>query len=224
MKQRTGKGQFRMEHQSNYEKWCEEWRQKFLTMDQEDICRRLPEIDKTEQKLLLWHYGRQFAVDRKDGTMTVVSDDRSVDLMPQLNIYTLFWYAKEEAVQLGNRVPFRELKGASPFGAAFQKGILEPLAATFSGNVDRLEQAVMQLGGERLSQGKYLLHAFSCIPVAVNFWDADEEFPAQANMLFDSSATEFNHVESIVSIAVEGLFQLSEAVGIQLKGSPFARF
>ena len=68
------------------------------------------------------------------------------------------------------------------------------------------------------------LPASSCIPVRLNFWDADDEFPAQANLLFDSSATDFNHVESIVTIATEALYQLAEAAELTLKGCPFFRF
>ena len=136
-----------MEYTSNYEKQSEDWRQKFLTMDQEDICRRLPEIRKTREKLLLWHYGREFAVDRGDGTIQCVSDEETVDVMPRLNIYTLFWYARKDAVQTGKWVPFRELKDASPFTKAFQQGILEPLAATFSGQEALLETAVKKTAG-----------------------------------------------------------------------------
>lgn len=213
-----------MEYTSNYEKQSEDWRQKFLTMDQEDICRRLPEIRKTREKLLLWHYGREFAVDRGDGTIQCVSDEETVDVMPRLNIYTLFWYAGKGAAQTGKWVPFRELKDASPFTKAFQQGILEPLAATFSGQEALLEAAVKKLRGERISASGFQLSAFSCIPVRLNFWDADDEFPAQANLLFDSSATDFDHVESIVTIATEALYQLADAVGLTLKGSPFCRF
>ena len=50
---------------NNYEKQREDWRQQFLTMNQEDICKRLPEVQKTDTHLTIWHYGRQFAVDRK---------------------------------------------------------------------------------------------------------------------------------------------------------------
>lgn len=213
-----------MEYTSNYEKQSEDWRQKFLTMDQEDICRRLPEIRKTREKLLLWHYGREFAVDRGDGTIQCVSDEETVDVMPRLNIYTLFWYARKDAVQTGKWVPFRELKDASPFTKAFQQGILEPLAATFSGQEALLEAAVKKLRGERISASGFQLSAFSCIPVRLNFWDADDEFPAQANLLFDSSATGFDHVESIVTIATEALYQLAGAAGLTPKGSPFCRF
>lgn len=213
-----------MEYTSNYEKQSEDWRQKFLTMDQEDICRRLPEIRKTREKLLLWHYGREFAVDRGDGTIQCESDEGAVDVMPRLNIYTLFWYAKEAAILTGKWVPFRELKDASPFTKAFHQGILEPLAAAFSGQEALLETAVKKLRGERISASGFQLSAFSCIPVRLNFWDADDEFPAQANLLFDSSATDFDHVESIVTIATEALYQLADVAGLTLKGSPFCRF
>lgn len=213
-----------MEGTSNYEKQCEDWRQKFLTMDQEDICRRLPEIKKTEDRLILWHYGREFAVDRNDGRIQGLSDDRKVEIMPKLNIYTLFWYAKKDAVQTGNWIPFRELKGAAPFAAAFQQGILEPLAATFSGHEELLELAVKGLRGMRLSASGFQIFAFSCMPVKLNFWDGDDEFPAQANLLFDSSATDFDHVESIVTIATEALYQLADVSGLPVKGSPFFRF
>lgn len=213
-----------MEQTSNYEKQCEDWRKRFLTMDQEDICRRLPEVRKSEEKLFVWHYGREFAVDRQDGTIQAISDDRPVDVMPRLNIYTLFWYAEKDAAQTGNWVPFRELRNASPFTKAFQEGILEPLAETFSGQEELLEKAVKKLRGERISAAGFQLSAFSCIPVWLNFWDADDEFPAQVNLLFDSSATDFNHVESIVTIATEALYQLAEAAELTLKGSPFFRF
>lgn len=209
---------------SNYEKQCEEWRQKFLTMDQEDICRRLPGIEKDEEHLLLWHYGRRFAVDRNDGTIRAVSDDRAVDIMPKLNIYTLFWYAKEDVSLTGDWIPFRELKGASPFAGAFRQGILEPLAATFSGHVELLDKAVERLRGVRVSSTSFQLLAFSCMPVKLNFWDADDEFPAQANLLFDSSATDLAHVESIVTIATEALYQLADVSEVPMKGSPFYRF
>lgn len=74
---------------NNYEKQREDWRQQFLTMDQEDICKRLPEVCRSDTHLILWHYGRQFTVDRESGEISALSDDKPVDMMPQLNIYTL---------------------------------------------------------------------------------------------------------------------------------------
>ena len=71
------------------------------------------------------------------------------------------------------------------------------------------------------SDAGYELLAFSCIPVRFLFWDGDDEFPAQANILFDKSATDYIHVESLVSIASEGLSLLSELSNLPLNGNTF---
>lgn len=206
---------------NNYEKQLEDWRLRFLSMDQEDICRRLPEVRKSDMRLTLWHYGRQFAVDRREGTISVLSDSRPVALTTRLNIYTLFWFASPSARLSGEWLPFRDLKDGSPFAAAFQRGVLMQLAATFSGREDRLEKAVEALRGRRLTNAGFLLPAFDCIPVKLMFWDGDDEFPAQANLLFDRSATDFIHIESVVTIATELLRQLSEAAELPIPRDTF---
>ncbi len=47
--------------------------------------------------------------------------------------------------------------------------------------------------------------AFPCIPLQFIFWDGDDEFPAQANILFDKNITDFTHEETVVLIAEEGV-------------------
>jgi hypothetical protein len=213
-----------MQKVSNYEIQCEDWRKRFLTMDQNDICARLPEVKMEDEQLALWHFGRQFAVNRTDGTITVLSDVKPVDITPKLNIYTLFWYCSPNALPAGEWAAFRDLKDGAPFNKAFQSGILDPLATTFTGNKDRLISAAQKLRGQCLPDNSLLIPAFDCMPVKLNFWDADDEFPAQANLLFDKNATDYIHIESIVTIASEALYQLSDAAGLQLKGNAFFRY
>ena len=57
---------------------------------------------------------------------------------------------------------------------------------------------LMKLNGTELPQGDvgYQINAFACEPMRFYFWDRDEEFEAQANMLFDSEITEFMHEET----------------------------
>lgn len=59
----------------------------------------------------------------------------------------------------------------------------------------------------------YELRAFACIPIRFLFWEGDEEFPAQANVLFDAGATDFIHGESVVPIASVGLDKIVRAAG-----------
>ena len=222
---------------SNYEKLCEDWRLKFLELDQEKLCRRLPELKQEGEYLTLFHFGQKYGVHRQTGQIFALSDwlmrggadDKASEALEEvsvnvrLDIYNLFWYSKETAYFQNRWVPFRELKNAGPFSPAFEKNILKPLAATFEGKPDKLREAAQALGGEMLSQADvgFILPCFVCIPMQFLFWDGDDEFPAQANILFDYSATDYIHVESTVTLATEGLVRLKKAAGLPLRGTTF---
>ena len=208
---------------SNYAKLCQEWSEKFLQMNAKELMEKLPELKDEGDYLTLYLFARKLGIQKETGEIEAMEDDRLVSNNTKLNVYTLFGYCKEYAALTGRWVPFRDLRGASPFAPAFQKGILEPLAATFAGHAEELEQACIQLGGTKLEHGDvgYELKSFDCMPVRIFFWDEDEEFSAQANILFDYSATDFIHVESTVSIAMEALYRLAEVAGLELKGSTF---
>ena len=47
----------------------------------------------------------------------------------------------------------------------------------------------------------------------MRFWDGDEEFPAQVNLLFDRNATDLIHVESVVTIASQLQAHLERLAG-----------
>ena len=95
--------------------------------------------------------------------------------------------------------------------------------ATFTGHTEELRQALEAMGGQKLpcSDVGYQVEAFACIPLRVLFWEGDDEFPAQANLLFDRSATDFIHSESIVSIAMAGLYRLAKLAGLPLDRRAF---
>ena len=133
-----------------------------------------------------------------------------------MNIYNLFWYSKENVSLQERWVPFRDVRNAGPFAPAFESNILKPFAMTFEGKTEKLRRAAEKMGGQPVRQGDagYIVHAFSCIPMQYLFWDGDEEFPAQGNILFDYSVTDFIHVESTVTLAEEGIIRLAELAGI----------
>ena len=106
---------------------------------------------------------------------------------------------------------------------ADQIGETDVFSATFSGHEKELREAFQKLDGRELPQGDvgYEIRAFDCMPMRFFFWERDEEFEAQGNILFDYSATDFNHVESAVSIADSGIKRLAELAGVPLRGKSF---
>ena len=140
------------EEMSNYEKWCEQWRIKFLELDQIALMKRLPELRDEGEWLTLFHFGRKFGVNRIDGQIIAMEDQKPVSCYEKLNIYTLFGYVSPCARIMGTWVRFDQLKNAAPFSKAFQEGIIMPFGRTFNGYKEQLEQAFCRLQGHKIPQ------------------------------------------------------------------------
>lgn len=205
---------------NNYEQWRLDWKQRFLSLDPLDLCRKLPFLSISQEHLLVPYFEQTVSIQLSTGVIEPPSAWGQLSLMDEMNIYTLLWYAKQDASLSGQWLSFEDLRDARPFGPAFRKGNLAPFAATFCGHTSALAQALNILGGRPLPMGDvgYEIDVFPCIPMQVLFWDADDEFPAQCNLLFDRSTPDFIHIESVVSIASEALKHLAQTAGLPVKG------
>jgi hypothetical protein len=218
-----GENKMKDEKISNYVKLCEDWADKFMKMDQENLRKRVPELKEENGFLTLIHFGRKYGISLNDGSICSMDGQQEPDTTEMLNIYTLLGYAKEGAFFMNKWVPFADLRNARPFAPAYKIGETDVFGATFSGHEKELREAFCKLGGKELPQGDvgYEIRAFECMPMRFFFWERDEEFEAQGNILFDYSATDFNHVESAVSIADAGIKRLAELAGLPVRGKSF---
>ena len=199
--------------QSNYDQVIENWRLKFLEMDQEELIRKF-QLEADEEFLYIIYFSERFRIDRKNGFIT--EDGKSPGFDTVMNIYNTFYYSAAHPVASGNLVAFRQVKRVYPFEAAYRRTIIFRLQELFAGKTEELRKACEALGGTLLPQGDvgYVLPVFPFLNIAVLFWDKDEEFEAQANMLFDSEITEFMHEENVVCVAADAVYYLTLAAGM----------
>ena len=199
--------------QSNYDQVIEDWRLKFLEMDQEELIRKF-QLEADEEFLYIIYFSKRFRIDRKNGFIT--EDGKSPGFDTVMNIYNTFYYSAAHPVASGNLVAFRQVKRVYPFEAAYRRTIIFRLQELFAGKTEELRKACEALGGTLLPQGDvgYVLPVFPFLNIAVLFWDKDEEFEAQANMLFDSEITEFMHEENVVCVAADAVYYLTLAAGM----------
>lgn len=199
--------------QSNYDQVIENWRLKFLEMDQEELIRKF-QLEADEEFLYIIYFSKRFRIDRKNGFIT--EDGKSPGFDTVMNIYNTFYYSAAHPVASGNLVAFRQVKRVYPFEAAYRRTIISRCRSFFAGKTEELRKACEVLGGTLLPQGDvgYVLPVFPFLNIAVLFWDKDEEFEAQANMLFDSEITEFMHEENVVCVAADAVYYLTLAAGM----------
>jgi hypothetical protein len=96
-------------------------------------------------------------------------------------------------------ITFRQLPGGLGYDAAFQGRANLRLARTFGQKLVAFENAAAALGGERLDFGDAAF-SFRVLPrvwLAVILHLADEEFPANASVLFDASAHHYLPTEDL---------------------------
>ncbi len=97
---------------------------------------------------------------------------------------------------------FRDFRDAAPFVGAFSVQVEASLARAFSGRAEELERACGELGGRNpeLGLAYTLCREFPALPgirIMLLFNDADEEFPAEARILFPDNVAAFLDMECL---------------------------
>lgn len=203
--------------ESNYDKVRDDWRKKFLDMDQEALIRRF-HLENDQEALYLDYFSHRIRIDRKNGELCYADmPQKSLTFNTVMDIYNMFYYAISEPVASKEMVAFRQVKRVYPFEQAYRNNILKKVEQAFAGHVDLLRSACEKLRGTSLPQGDagYLIPVFPFLNIAIIFWDGDDEFPAKANMLFDSNITDFMHEENVVGVASDLVYYLMEAAQIE---------
>lgn len=189
----------------------------FLQYDQEEIIRKLS-LKADEDYLYLPFLGWEYRVHRITASVEKRNDGGEFadgnSFEEVLTIFDYLCYSKAGAQLTGEWVTLASLgrnihsgNGGRDFFSATAK-MLEPYE-------ERLDEAFVRLGGRKMPVGEpgYVLFAFPVLPVYVQYWRGDEEFPPQLRFLFDAKADEIIHYETmyyLIGVFVQRLMALLE--------------
>ena len=172
-----GENKMKDEKISNYVKLCEDWADKFMKMDQENLRKRVPELKEENGFLTLIHFGRKYGISLNNGSICSMDGQREPDTTEMLNIYTLLGYAREGAFFMNKWVPFADLRNARPFAPAYKIGETDVFGATFSGHEKELREAFCKLGGKMRSLKPREIFFLITAPQILIMWRA--RYPLQ---------------------------------------------
>ena len=129
------------------------------------------------------------------------SPGKEVPLQEQVLI--LHYLTAPAAVLSGNWVAYREIPGAAFYFSAFLKRAVDPLKKMFGMDAALLEKPAKILGGISMDAGDvgYEFRLFPKVPIQLILWEGDEEFPGEANILFDESIGDLLSPEDIAWLA-----------------------
>lgn len=205
------------ENTNNYLALMDMWRLKYLELNRKELAKRFA-LESTQKAHYIVYFNEKYRIDQENGMISLcTAPERELSFNTAMAIYHLFYFSKPYAAPSGIFVPFRDVKRAAPFEEAYKKTILKEAAEKFDGRLSELKTACEALGGVKIKAGDagYMIRAFKCMPLEFIFWEGDDEFASQANILFDSNITDFIHEETVVVIAGELIRRISEEMNLQ---------
>lgn len=112
----------------------------------------------------------------------------------------MYYFDSNTAVPLtGKWISFAELPDGRVYDSAFQGNTGNLLVKTFGLDIDSLRKACDSLNGVALSgfgDAAYIFPALPRIPLLVNYWQGDEDFPSTCKLLFDVSVSHYLPTEA----------------------------
>ncbi len=178
----------------NYEKFMEDSRKRFLAYDQEEMIRRF--ALRADASSIYFHIlGREAALDRETGYLR--RGGRRAGVNESVTVYDILSRAQNAPKLSGRWTSITDLGGH--IAVSHTQNLrpdreIRPLV----GRTAELDALCRRLGGVRRSQGdvSYELPLFDFFPIWMQFWDADEEFPAQLKCMWDANTLDFMHYET----------------------------
>ncbi len=110
-----------------------------------------------------------------------------------------------------NLVSFRQLPGGHTYYNAFLRRAVNSVQKVFGSKPERLVEAAKLLGGSKADYGDCSVKIYSLplVPVTVVLWTENGEFESSANILFDSSVSNY--------LSTEQVAMLGELTSVRLK-------
>jgi hypothetical protein len=111
-------------------------------------------------------------------------------------------------------ISFRQLSGGQEYYKAFMARAIQPLVGVFGSNPQMLVEAAKLLGGTRQTYGDQSVKIYSLplVPLTVVLWAGTAEFPASADILFDSNANDYLTTEELAVLGGLTSMRLKSAV------------
>ncbi|MDT8378754.1 MAG: DUF3786 domain-containing protein [Desulfotignum sp.] len=181
--------------------------------DPADICRRaVCTYDAAAGIYGLTVWGRPYAVEPRKGRISCVRQDRE-PLHSYFDLFAVHYLLSAEAIQpAGQWISEKDIPGGTTFFRGPHEIPAHLVASRFDGDIEGFTRRCENYGGTKLALADA---AFSFVitprvPVAVLFWQGDEEFPAEAKLLYDVTIVRHLASDIVYALAVGVCEQLGQ--------------
>ena len=188
-----------MRTKNNYYLQMQQAKQRFLTYDQESLIRKL-DLKADSQYLYPTLFSAQYRISRTTGDTECLKKgiwQDANEFEEVMTLLDLICDSREDRFVSG------QWKSMRDFGLMFHQTLLEdrkdPWACYFQENGEAFRAACEALGGKAVPSGDiaYRIEVFDGLPVMLQLWFGDDEFPPNLRLLWDENALMYLRYETM---------------------------
>jgi len=169
-------------------------------------------VEDTADGLIVPYFGQGRRITWPKITITPVNTQAEISLPEQILILHYLLHATGEPLA-GRSIDFRQVPEGGFYWSAFVSRAKNPLLETFGHDLKLFLKVAMSLGGhlQSLGDASALFLAFPRVPITHVLWGGDEEFPPEANILFDETIPRYFPTEDIAALSGASVYRLMGA-------------
>lgn len=152
----------------------------------------------SQKRIILEYLNRSYQLILPDVEISLKDSNEKVPLRDKILIFHYLTQAKG-TLPSNKTIAYKELPEGANYFPTFVKRAIRPLIDHFVNEPSRLVDIAKILGGHEANYGDaaVTINAFSRVPITLVLWRGDAEFPPSANILFDSTISDYLSTEDI---------------------------
>lgn len=173
--------------------------------DPADVCRRaMCTYDTAAETYGLTVWGRPYVVNPREGRIFCAGPDPE-PLHPYFDLFAVHYLlSATEIPPAGQWISEKDIPGGTTFFRGPHAVPAHVIASRFNEDIQGFIRRCEQNGGTKLALADVAFSFFITprVPVAVLFWQGDEEFPTEAKLLFDATIARHLASDIVYALAV----------------------
>ena len=170
----------------------------FLSFDQGKMTEAL-KLDSDELFIYVKFIDRIYAVKRDSGRIIVDGEEATCDEIMSILDIICSNMTIPDSVSKAEWASLSQIGGAS---ARVNMGAIAKRLDPFEGDTLAMAKACENIGGRVRKGGdvSYVISVYEGIPCWLQYWEADDEYPASLNFLFDKDVLKYVHWATLENI------------------------
>ena len=171
----------------------------------EDVCHRaLCRYDEAEREYILPAWGDDFTIDPHGRQIGCVKNNER-DYHEYFHLFIIYYLLRAKEIEARNEwISEKDMDGGPTFFRGPHEIPTNLITRRYENDIEKFRKRCEQIHGSALdmADAAYRFTMAPRIPIAVLYWRGDDEFPAEARILYDRTITEHLTLDIVFALAV----------------------